>query len=141
MGYHRFIQALLQDQPITIYGDGRQVRGNTYVADCVRATMAAVDGVPGEVYNVGGGQTASVWDILHMLEGLAGCEARINQEPARPGDQDYTFADTTKLRAQVGWEPVTPLAEGLALQWAWQSRSHSAAERPGSSARKQLVSF
>src|SRR5262249_32271524 len=53
MGYHRFIEALLLGQPITVYGDGRQARGNTYVTDCVEATMAAVAAHPGEVYNIG----------------------------------------------------------------------------------------
>src|SRR6202011_1373615 len=54
MGYFKFVKPLLQDEPIVVYGDGQQVRGNTYVSDCVAATMAAVQSVPGEVYNVGG---------------------------------------------------------------------------------------
>ncbi len=61
MGYNRFIQALLRNEPITVYGDGLQVRGNTYIDDCVAATVAAVEALPGETYNVGGGETASVW--------------------------------------------------------------------------------
>jgi dTDP-D-glucose 4,6-dehydratase len=44
------------------------------------------------------------------------------QEPARPGDQRYTLADTSKLRRHLGWEPATSLAEGLARQWEWQRR-------------------
>src|SRR5947209_2120407 len=64
MGYHRFIRALLDGEPVTIYGDGQQVRGNTYVADCVEATVAAAQAVPGEVYNVGGGEAATVWGVL-----------------------------------------------------------------------------
>jgi len=128
MGYHRFIQALLQDEPVVVYGDGQQVRGNTYVGDCVRATLAAVEAPPGEVYNVGGGEAASVWDILHRLEALAGQAAKVRQEPARPGDQRYTFADTTKLRNHVGWEAQTPLDEGLARQWEWQTQELEASE-------------
>jgi len=128
MGYYRFIQALLQNEPIVVYGNGQQVRGNTYVEDCVRATMAAVDAPRGEVYNVGGGEAASVWDILHRLEALAGRPAKVRLEPARPGDQRYTFADTTKLRTHVGWEARTRLDEGLAQQWDWQSRQRSTPE-------------
>lgn len=120
MGYHRFIRALLGDEPVVVYGDGQQVRGNTYVADCVAATLAAVAAYPGELYNVGGGETASVWDILHLLEKVSGRRAKVQQEPARPGDQRYTFADTAKLRRHLGWEPVTRLEEGLARQWEWQ---------------------
>jgi nucleoside-diphosphate-sugar epimerase len=120
MGYHRFIQAMLREEPVVVYGDGLQVRGNTYVADCVAATVAAVEAQPGEVYNVGGGETANVWDILRHLEALAGRKARVQRQPARPGDQRYTFADTTRLRRHLGWEPRTTLAEGLARQWHWQ---------------------
>jgi nucleoside-diphosphate-sugar epimerase len=122
MGYHRFIQAMLDDKPVTVYGDGKQVRGNTYVSDCVRATIAAAEAPPGETYNVGGGETANVWDILHKLEVLAGRPANVRQEAARLGDQAYTRADTTKIRAHLGWEPETTLDEGLARQWAWQAK-------------------
>jgi nucleoside-diphosphate-sugar epimerase len=120
MGYHRFIRAMLCDEPITVYGDGQQVRGNTYVTDCVAATVTAVKACPGEVFNVGGGETATIWEILRLLEGIAGRPARVRQEPARPGDQRHTFADTAKLRRHLGWEPHIPLENGLARQWEWQ---------------------
>ena len=120
MGYYAFIRALLADEPIVVTGDGHQSRSNTFVTDCVEATMAAVEAPVGEVYNVGGGESATVWDILHRLERLAGRPARTRQEPARPGDQRHTFADTKKLRSHLGWQPRTPLDAGLALQWEWQ---------------------
>ncbi|MCI0463329.1 MAG: NAD-dependent epimerase/dehydratase family protein [Gemmataceae bacterium] len=120
MGYHRFIHALLCDEPVTVCGDGQQVRGNTYVTDCVEATIAAAEAPVGETYNIGGGEAASVWDILRKLENLAGRSARVKPVPARAGDQRYTFADTTRLRRHVGWEPRTRLDEGLAAQWRWQ---------------------
>src|SRR5206468_2447920 len=82
---------------------GAPRRGNTYVADCVEATVAAAEAPPGEVYNVGGGEAASVWDILRRLERLAGRPARVRREPARAGDQRRTLADTAKLTAAVGW--------------------------------------
>jgi nucleoside-diphosphate-sugar epimerase len=122
MGYHHFIQAMLRDEPVLVCGDGQQVRGNTYVADCVAATVAAVEAYPGEIYNLGGGEAASVWDILRLLEKIGGCTARIQQEPARAGDQRYTFADTSKIRSHLGWSPRTNLEEGLARQWEWQQR-------------------
>jgi len=120
MGYHLFVRALLAGQPITVFGDGLQVRGNTYVTDCVAATVAALEAPPGEVYNVGGGETASVWDILRKLEQLTGRTADVRREPARPGDQRFTFADTSKLTRQLGWRPRVGLDEGLAQQVAWQ---------------------
>jgi nucleoside-diphosphate-sugar epimerase len=121
MGYHRFIDALARGKPVVVYGDGQQVRGNTYISDCVAATLAAVNAYPGELFNIGGGEVASVWDILHKLEAVSGRKALVRQEPARPGDQRYTFADTSRLRTYLGWEPRVGLDEGLARQWAWQS--------------------
>jgi len=120
MGYYRFIHALLHDEPIVVYGDGQQVRGNTYIEDCIEATVAAVQAPIGETYNLGGGETASVWDILARLEKLTGRRAATRQEPARPGDQRYTFADTTKLSRHLGWQPRTDLDTGLARQIEWQ---------------------
>jgi nucleoside-diphosphate-sugar epimerase len=122
MAYHRFIRALLRGEEIAVYGDGQQVRGNTFVADCVAATVAALRACPGEIYNVGGGETASVWDILRRLEVIGKRKARVRQEPARAGDQRYTFAHTAKLQTHLGWQPRTGLDEGLARQWEWQEQ-------------------
>ena len=129
MGYCRFIRALLERQPIVVYGDGQQVRGNTYVSDCVTATLAAVEARPGEVYNIGGGETATVWEIIRKLEAIAGYSAAIRQEAARPGDQRQTFADTTKLQNHFGWAAKVKLDEGLARQWEWQKEQMTEGNR------------
>jgi nucleoside-diphosphate-sugar epimerase len=123
MGYHRFIAGLLANQPITVYGDGQQMRGNTYIDDCVEATVAALRAPVGEIYNVGGGETASVWDILGKLETITGRRAVLRREPARPGDQRSTVADTSKLQRHLGWKAKISLDEGLARQVAWQRQS------------------
>jgi nucleoside-diphosphate-sugar epimerase len=120
MGYYRFIEAMLSGRPVVVNGDGLQVRGNTYVGDAVAATLAALEGPAGELYNVGGGQTANVWEVIAKLEGLLGCRAQIRREDARPGDQRITGADTGKLRRHLGWQPAVGLDEGLARQVAWQ---------------------
>lgn len=120
MAYHRFIQALLAGQPVTVTGDGHQVRGNTFVGDCVLATIAALDAPVGETFNVGGGEAASVWDILGRLEAITGRKAVVKREAARPGDQRVTGAETRKLTRHVGWRPVVTLDEGLSRQVAWQ---------------------
>jgi nucleoside-diphosphate-sugar epimerase len=124
MGYHRFIEALLQGQPVVVYGDGLQARGNTYVEDCVQATVAALAAPVGEVYNLGGGETANVWEILGKLEKIVGRGAAVRREPGRPGDQRFTGADTTKLERHLGWRPRVGLDEGLARQVAWQQAQH-----------------
>jgi nucleoside-diphosphate-sugar epimerase len=125
MGYHLFIRALLDGAPVTVFGDGMQVRGNTYVLDCVEATVAALEATPGETYNVGGGEAVCVWDVLHKLERITGRSAIVRRQDARPGDQRYTFADTSKLNRHLGWQPCTGLEEGLTLQVQWQGKRHS----------------
>jgi nucleoside-diphosphate-sugar epimerase len=120
MGYCRFVRALLAGEPITVFGDGMQVRGNTYIDDCVAATVAAVEALPGEVYNVGGGEAVTVRDVLHKLEAITGRKAAVRREPPRAGDQRYTFADTGKLARHLGWRPQVGLDEGLARQVQWQ---------------------
>jgi nucleoside-diphosphate-sugar epimerase len=120
MGYHKFIQSLLTGTPITVFGDGLQVRGNTYISDCVEATVLAMQALPGETYNVGGGETASVWDILRKLEMLTASRATTIEQPPRAGDQRSTYADTGKLSRHLGWAPRVSLGEGLAAQVAWQ---------------------
>jgi nucleoside-diphosphate-sugar epimerase len=120
MGYYKFIQALLDGEPVTVFGDGQQARGNTYVDDCVAATVLAMNAPVGETYNVGGGEMASVWDVIHRVEAITGCTARVLRQPARPGDQRHTCADTTKIQRHLGWSPLVELDSGLARQVAWQ---------------------
>jgi len=123
MGYYKFIEWARRGEPIIVTGDGNQVRGNTYVADCVEATIQSVKAPIGELYNIGGGETANVWDILRRLERLAGRTLPVKQEPARAGDQRYTFADTSKLRRHLGWEAQTTLDAGLRAQWRWHEET------------------
>lgn len=124
MGYHKFVKAMLEGTPITVYGDGHQSRGNTFVADCVDATIAAVKAPVGETYNIGGGETASVWDILGKLERITGMKARVRQEEARAGDQRTSQADISKATRDLGWSPKVSLDDGLARQVVWQ-RGHA----------------
>jgi len=127
MGYYLFILALLTGGTITVFGDGMQVRGNTFITDCVSATLAALQAPVGETYNLGGGETASVWDILRKLEAITGKSAKTVQQPARMGDQRVTQADTGKLFRHLGWRPTTPLDEGLRRQAEWQQSLRVAA--------------
>jgi nucleoside-diphosphate-sugar epimerase len=120
MGYQKFVSALLAGQPITVHGDGQQVRGNTYVADCVEATTLAIGATVGETYNVGGGETIALCEVIRKLEALTGRRAEMIRQAARPGDQRTTFADTTKLTRHLGWQPKVGLEEGLARQVEWQ---------------------
>ena len=121
MGYYIFIRRVLRGEPVVVFGDGEQTRGNTFVADCVCATLlAASRGRPGEPYNVGGGEARSVRWVLATIEELTGRHAIVEHAARRPGDQQHTMADVSKMRREFEFEPKTPLRDGLAAQIAWQ---------------------
>lgn len=121
MGYHIFIDKMLHGLPITIFGDGDQLRGNTYIADIVRATVLAMTQFrAGSVYNVGGSEEISANQVIDLLEEIIGAQAVITHAPTRPGEQRRALADTQRIREHLGFVPQTPLRAGLAAQVAWQ---------------------
>ena len=120
MGYNLFIDAILKGKPITLTGDGLQVRGNTYIADCVEATVRAAGAMPGETFNLGGGELVTVIEVIRRLERIIGKPAIIERHPPRKGEQLATGADVTKLMRHLGWKPATSVDEGLAKQVEWQ---------------------
>jgi nucleoside-diphosphate-sugar epimerase len=122
MAYNIIVEALLDRQPITVYGDGSQSRSSTYVDDCVRGTIGALEsGREGEVYNIGGGEELSLNAAIGILAGAVGAEPDLRFEPARPGDQQRTMADSTKAGRDFGFAARVAPGDGLPLQAAWQS--------------------
>jgi nucleoside-diphosphate-sugar epimerase len=120
MAFNRFIRAALLGQPITLYGDGEQTRDFTFVADAAAATAAAgTRGVPGHVYNIGGGSRVSVNQVLDVIAHLAGHPLDVRREDTQKGDMRDTFADTTRARATIGFAPTVTIEEGLAAEYAW----------------------
>lgn len=120
MGFHRFFEALLDDRPIAVHGDGSQRRDFTYVADCVEAFLAAAErGLPGRVYNVGGGVPTELSRAIRLAAHAADRTPRLEYGERAAGDVAHTSADTTRARSELGWEPKVFLEEGLARQLAW----------------------
>ena len=121
MGYHLFIKWILEGTPIQLTGDGLQVRGNTYIDDCVDAVIqTGLKAMPGETFNLGGGEITTIIDVIRTIERLAGKPAKIERRPPRTGDQLATGADVTKLWRHLGWKPCTTLEAGLMKQIEWQ---------------------
>jgi nucleoside-diphosphate-sugar epimerase len=122
MGYYIFIDSILHGKPITIFGDGNQLRGNTYVADIVRATLLAQQKFErGSIYNVGGSEEISANQVISLLEEITGKRAIVQHGPPRPGEQQRALADTRLAQERLGFIPQMPLREGLKAQVAWQS--------------------
>ena len=138
MAYNLFIDRILKGEPLPLTGDGLQIRGNTFIDDCVEATVGAgLGAMPGEVFNLGGGELVTVNEVIRKLEQIIGKPARIERKPARAGDQLTTGADVSKLYRYLGWKPTTPLDDGLALQVAWQRSL--LADRPGSHRDRRVL--
>jgi UDP-glucose 4-epimerase len=120
MGFHKFIKAVLRGEPITLYGDGEQTRDFTFVADAVAATIAAgLRGVPGRVYNIGGGSRVSVNEVIQMIGRVSGRQPLIHVDPVQKGDMRHTYADTTRARADLQFSPSVTLEQGLAAEVKW----------------------
>jgi nucleoside-diphosphate-sugar epimerase len=120
MAFHRFLRATILDQPITLYGDGEQTRDFTFVSDAVCATIAAAEhGVPGRVYNVGGGSRVSMNDVIAMIARVAGRRPPITVDPAQKGDMRHTFADTSRARVDLRFAPSVDLEHGLSAEYQW----------------------
>ena len=137
MAYHLFIEALLDGRSITVFGDGSQSRSNTFVTDCARGTLQALEGArSGEIYNIGGGEIITLRSAITTIAELIGIEPDIRYESVRPGDQLHTAAAIDKARLAFGYGPTIAAADGLRQQVEWQTRRRASAS-PKTSAREQ----
>ncbi len=120
-----FIIAAVIGTPITIYGDGKQVRDVLYVDDLIRAYELAIehiDRTAGQIFNIGGGadNTLSIWtETGPLLEKLMGRAIPIGQGDWRPGDQRICVMDTRKAQTVLGWSPQVPVEEGVKRLYQW----------------------
>ena len=122
MAFHRFLQATRRGKPISLFGDGNQTRDFTFVADAVAATVAAgIRGIPGRVYNIGGGSRVSMHDVIEIIGRVAGRRPTVAVDPVQKGDMRHTYADTTLARTDLGFAPSTSLEDGLAAEYRWLS--------------------
>jgi nucleoside-diphosphate-sugar epimerase len=120
MGFNRFFSAILDGKPLIQFGDGLQTRDFTFVADAVTATAtAAVRGVPGRVYNIGGGARVSLREVFDLIARVSGRKVTIDQQGPQKGDMRDTYADTSRAQADLGFAPSVTLEEGLRAMWRW----------------------
>jgi nucleoside-diphosphate-sugar epimerase len=121
MGFHKFFKAVLDEQPITIYGDGQQTRDFTFVSDAIAANLAAatVEAAIGEVFNIGGGSRVVLKEVIDTMETIVDRPIRREHIGVAMGDARHTAADVTKARTILNYQPKVALTEGLIQEWEW----------------------
>ena len=120
MGFQRFLTAVRDGKPISVYGDGEQTRDFTFVSDIVAANMsAAAQGRPGSVYNIGGGSRVTLNHVLELIRKVTGKTVTVRREPEQKGDMRHTYADTSAARRDLDFSPQVTLENGLDQQYRW----------------------
>ncbi|MEK7824451.1 MAG: NAD-dependent epimerase/dehydratase family protein [Candidatus Eisenbacteria bacterium] len=120
MAFHRFCRAMLAGEPIAVYGDGKQSRDFTFIADAIEANVRAwTKSAPQGVYNVGGGSQVEVLEAIGILERALGVKAELRFEPRPPGDPLRTRADASRMRADLGFVAGAGIEPGLAAEAEW----------------------
>jgi UDP-glucose 4-epimerase len=124
MGFHKFFLAAMRNQPVPVFGDGRQTRDFTFVSDAVAATVVAgTRGTPGGVYNIGGGSRVELLDVFELIGRIIGRPLRLQMLEPQAGDMRDTYADTARARADLAFAPAVTLEQGLRAQFQWMTEA------------------
>lgn len=139
MAIHLFARRILDGEPIVIHGDGSSSRDYTYVDDCIRGVVAAIDRahqIEGyRIYNLGCSDTVTLSRLVELLERATGRKAEVRYADDQVGDVPVTYADISRARSELGYQPSTKISEGIEKFVAWlESRRAS-----GSFRRVELV--
>jgi UDP-glucuronate 4-epimerase len=121
LAIHKFAKLITDGKPIPVFGDGTTRRDYTYIDDIVDGVVAAIDydKTNYEVINLGESRTVELNELISLLEAALDTHAIIDRQPPQPGDVPQTFADVSKARALLGYDPKTPIEQGLHrfVQW------------------------
>jgi UDP-glucuronate 4-epimerase len=132
LAIHQFTRRIYSGQSIDQFGDGSTRRDYTYIDDIIQGTMAALDydGPMYDVFNLGESQTIQLKDLILAIEDAVGKKAKINRLAEQPGDMPHTYADISKARKLLRYNPTTKLSEGLPkfVEWFLQTQSTARTE-------------
>jgi UDP-glucuronate 4-epimerase len=115
LAIHKFARLISEGKPIPVFGDGTARRDYTYVDDIIDGVVAAIhyDKSDYEVFNLGESRTVELRDLIALLEKELDAHAIIDRQPTQPGDVPQTFADITKARKLLGYNPQTQIEDGV----------------------------
>ena len=132
MAIHKFTRLIYENSLVPFYGDGASARDYTYIDDIIQGVVASLDYPQSfEVFNLGESSTVTLKRLVKLIEDISGRKARLQHLPEQPGDVEITYADVSKARRLLGYNPVTPIELGLRrfIEWyeAERAPKHHAA--------------
>jgi UDP-glucuronate 4-epimerase len=125
MSMFRFTKWISEGEEVKVFGDGRQTRGFTFLDDIARGTIAALKPVGYEIINLGGHESISINDLIVKFERAIGKKALLRYYPAIKADMSASWADVSKAKRLIGWEPLVSLDEGIHSVVDWYQQEHA----------------
>jgi nucleoside-diphosphate-sugar epimerase len=125
MSLFRFVQRVSEGRPITVFGDGRQTRDFTFVDDIARGTTAALRRLGFATINLGSDKPVMLNDAIGLVERLTGRMAVVEHQPAHPADVMATWADISRAKKLLDWEPLVTFEAGVQALVAWYQRERA----------------
>jgi UDP-glucuronate 4-epimerase len=131
LAIHAFTRSINEGKPINQFGDGSTRRDYTYIDDILQGMLSCLtyEGQLCDVFNIGESQTTTLSELIRAIEEALGKKAIINRMPEQPGDVPLTYADISKAREFLGYDPHTKIAEGIPkfVEWFLKTQTQSAA--------------
>lgn len=127
LAIHKFTKMILEDKPIPFYGDGTTKRDYTYIDDIVDGVLKSMNYLFNnedvyEIFNLGESHVVSLKEMVKTIENALGKKAILDIQPMQPGDVDKTYADISKAKSMIGYDPQTNFAEGIRKFVEWYKR-------------------
>ena len=127
LAIHKFTKMILEDKPIPFYGDGTTKRDYTYIDDIVDGILKSMNYLFNnenvyEIFNIGESHVVSLKEMVETIENAIGKKAILDIQPMQPGDVDKTYADISKAKAMIGYDPQTNFSEGIRKFVEWYKR-------------------
>jgi len=125
MAIHKFVRMILNGEAIPFFGDGSTRRDYTYISDIVDGVVRSIDRCEGyEIYNLGESETTSLEELVRAIGEACGQEPIIDRQPMQPGDVTITFADVSKAKAKLDYQPGVPVSQGLLNFVEWYRETY-----------------
>jgi len=131
LAIHKFTKLITEGQPTQLFGDGSSRRDYTYIDDIIQGVRASIDydGSMHEVFNLGESETTELSRLIDLIENAVGNKAIIDRQPMQPGDVPVTFADISKARRLLNYDPHTKIETGIPNFVAWYQNLHAEASK------------